>query len=337
MKKLISLACVLVVGLAAAFIWRASVSREAETITVARCVGYCNLPLLLASEQAQGSARAKNGVHITLKYIGNPADHAVALASAGGPIASVTPFTNVAAAYGSGKPLRIIAGSGMNGLALVGRADIHDLTSLKGRKIGTYRGDTLEALAYGTLEQAGLVGQVELIYFTDPFESLTALRSGKVDAITHVEPFVSQLVSEGMNRLATGEGLWHTDHPDCVLVTTESHIRNDRVVLKALIRQMVQAQHDIESDLSTVSQRIAQPFYKMPPEELMKAVQSQFPAIDIRGLKGFVIAKSQFLVKLGYIPAPADDRLFDFSLLEEVIKENPELFATLKKKYGTVP
>lgn len=216
-------------------------------------------------------------------------------------------------------------------------AEIHDLKSLKGRKIGTYRGDTLEALAYGALEDAGLLGSVELAYFTDPFESLTALRAAQVDAITHVEPFVSELVSEGMNRLATGEGVWHTDHPDCVLVSTESYIREHRAELKALIRQMSQAQHDIEADLPAVSRRIAESFYKMRPDELVKAVHSQFPAIDIRGLKGFVIAKSQYLVKLGYIPAAADDRLFDFSLLDEVIRENPDLFAGLKKRYIAKP
>lgn len=336
MKKLIPTAVILVVALTAAITWRASSRSQTETITVARCVGYCNLPLLLASEQSRTLSPEKGTVRINLQYIGNPADHAVALSGAG-PIASVTPFTNVVAAYGSGRPLRIIAGSGMNGLALVGRPDIHDVTSLKGRKIGTYRGDTLEALAYGALEDAGLVGSVELVYFTDPFESLTALRAAQVDAITHVEPFVSQLVSEGMNRLVTGEGLWHTDHPDCVLVSTDSYIRDHRAELKALIRQMAQAQHDIEADLPAVSQRIAESFYKMKPDDLVKAVHSQFPAIDIRGLKGFVIAKSQYLVKLGYIPAAADDRLFDFSILDEVIRENPDLFAGLQKRYIPKP
>jgi len=221
----------------------------------------------------------------------------------------------------------------MNGLALVGGTGITEMADLRGGRIGTYRGDTLETLAYAAAIKAGIEGDVHFVYFTDPFESLTALRAGDLQAITHVEPFVSQLVAEGFARLTTGEATWGTDHPDCVLVTTEKSIKSHRDELKQLIYEMAKAQKRIETNPEEVAELVAKPFYKMEAADLVAAVHSQFPAIDIRGLDDFIIEKSKMLVQLGYIGAPSNADLFDFSLLDEVIAKDPELFNGLKKRY----
>jgi NitT/TauT family transport system substrate-binding protein len=301
-----------------------------RSITVARCVGYCNLSLFVAANRELKSVRE---LQVNLKYIANPGDHAIALASPGGPSASVTPFTNVAAGFVNDKRIRIIAGSGMNGLALLGRPQIKTLADLKGKKIGTFRADTLEIFAYDAVRSVGIEKSVRFIYFADALEPITALKNGEVDAITHVEPFVTNLVGKDkMNLLVRGESLWKTDHPDCVLVSTTSQINERRQDLKDLILQMLVAQRQIEENLPSVAERFALPFYQMSPGELVTAAREQFPQVDIRDKRDLILEKSMLLANLGYIRQPPGQELFDFSLLGEVISENRSLWESLKHR-----
>lgn len=301
---------------------------EPNHIEVARCVGYCNLALFVASkERPQG-----NSLAIKLRYVANPGDHAAALLAPGGPQAAVTPFTNVLTAFGTGQSVRIIAGSGMNGLALVARSEVKSIDDLADRKIGTFRADTLEMLAYDAAKSRNIQGRVKFIYFADALEPLTALKNGEVDAITHVEPFVSQLVEQGQNALIRGEILWGTDHPDCVLITTEEHLKKNRASLKELIREMLRAQERIEIDLPSVAKEVATPFYQMTPEELVTAASAQFPQVDILDKQAFIQEKGRALVELGYIQQPTSDSIFDFSLLKEVLAEEKELLGRLRHK-----
>lgn len=306
------------------------VSSDGRTITVARCVGYCNLSLFLASRRTDVE---NSDLRIKLKYIANPGDHVSALESPGGPQAAVTPFTNVITGFGNNHSVRIIAGSGMNGLAILARPDIKSIDDLRGRRLGTFRADTLEALGYDAVKRSGLEKQVQFVYFAEALEPLTALKNGEVDAITHVEPFVSQLSAEHkMNILLRGEDLWETDHPDCVLISTVKNIKEHRDSLKKLILEMLVSQAEVEKNLPAVAKDMAQPFYQMSPEELIKAARAQFPQVDITDKKEFILSKGQLLVDLGYIKSPPSEELFDFSLLEEVIKENPQITAELQHK-----
>ena len=305
---------------------------DSRTITVARCVGYCNLALFVASDRPTASRR---DLKINLKYIANPGDHPIALAAPGGPSASVTPFTNVAAGFANDNKVRIIAGSGMNGLALISQPEVATLRDLAGKTIGTFRADTLEVFAYDAVQSVGLERSVRFVYFADALEPLSALKNGEVDAITHVEPFVSNLVQDNnMNLLIRGEQLWNGNHPDCVLVSTTEQIDRNRSNLKDLILQMMMAQRQIENDLPSVAQRFAEPFYQMPPADLIAAAREQFPQIDIRDEREFIIQKSSLLVDRGYIAAAPGEQLFDFSLLQEVITENPSLWESLGHRAG---
>lgn len=303
---------------------------ESRSLTVARCVGYCNLSLFVAAKK---TVQSHSDLTIRLRYIANPGDHASALLSPNGPNASVTPFTNVLAAFGNGKPLRIIAGSGMNGLALISAPSIKSVGELRGKKIGTFRGDTLELLAYDAVKQAGISQDVQFVYFVDALEALAALRNGQISALTHVEPFVSQMASEaGSNILLRGEDVWQAEHPDCVLVSTVNNIKTRREDLKQLIAEMLIAQRRIETDLPAVAEEFARPFYRMSPADLQKAARSQFPQVDIRDKKLFILQKGVILTNLGYMKAMPTEGVFDFSLLEEVVTDRPELLAPLQHK-----
>ena len=139
------------------------------------------------------------------------------------------------------------------------------MAELKGKRVGTLRGDSLELFAVELLEREGL-GQTdyELVYFTDPFEAVEAIKAGRIDAVTHVEPFATNLIEdEGMKRLATSAHLW-ADHPDAVLVTTEEVVRRHSDQLQWLIDTLTGAEQRIKSDPKRTAEHLAATFYQMP-------------------------------------------------------------------------
>jgi NitT/TauT family transport system substrate-binding protein len=320
-----------VAALVSAACGKARQPRETTSPTVlkvGRLVGYCNFPLFVAAHR---KLALRSGVDVRLVYIPNPADHPAAL-SAGRIDATVAPFTNLIAAFGSGRDIRIIAGSGMNGLALVGRPNIRTLSDLRGKRIGTVRGDTLELMAYDAIKKAGLRGLVTFEFFTDGFEALQAVRSGRYDAVTHVEPFVSRLVHEdGMHVLATGEKVWGTDHPDCVLATSPQALARHRSALKGLILAMLAAEHETRLNLSGLADELARSYYQMEPDALVQAVRVQYPRIDIRPFRNFILMRAASMREMGYLRRSVDDSVFDFSLLEEALRENPDIAERVSK------
>lgn len=307
---------------------RGGQTKVPATLNVGRCIGYCNFPLFVAAER---KLAARYGVDLRLVYIPNPADHPPALVS-GRIDATVAPFTNLVTAFANGANIRIIAGSGMNGLALVGRPNIKTLSDLRGKRVGTVRGDTLELMAYEAIKQAGLLNQVTFEYFTDGLEALQAIRSGRYDAVTHVEPFVSRLVHEDrMNVLVTGEKVWRTDHPDCVLAAAPKALGQRRGALKGLLLAMLAAEVETREHLPALAQELAGPYYQMAPEALIEAVRVQYPRIDIRPFQGFILERARSLQEMGYLRGPVGASLFDFQLLEEVLRENPDIEERVKK------
>lgn len=271
------------------------------------------------------------GAAVQLVDIPNWGDHPAALA--GGSIdVSVTPFTTVLSAYAQGLPLRIISGSGLNGLYLLGQSNIHSINDLKGKKIGTFRADTLEVAAYDALRKAGLdKSQFEMVYFNSGAELMTAFANKSVDAMTHVEPYAAQAIRMyGATVLSKGQDVWGGSHPDCVLVTTAKVIQSKRKELKAVIAGMLKAESIIETDYDGAVELCYRKYYKAPKEDILLAGKSQPPGVDIRDKVGFILDRSKSLEELGYIQKPVDKNLIDFSLLGEVVQEHPELLAAVK-------
>ena len=62
---------------------------------------------------------------------------------------------------------------------------------------------------------------------------------------------------------------------------------------------------------------------------LIDASTKQFLMIDQRRHTQFMIERSQSMMNLGYTRKPIDESAFDWSMLEEVIAEEPELYRSL--------
>lgn len=305
---------------------------ELAEYRIAKCshaVGLCNLPLFISKEN---STTLDFGVQLTLTNIPNWADHPAALSS-GRIDFSVTPFTNVLTGFAHGAPIKIVAGSGINGLYILGTRDVKELVSLRGKRIGTFQADTLEMLLYAALRQSKIsYDEVEIVYFTDAFELMNAFGSGRVDAMTHVEPYASRAVSEyAANRLASGQEVWGGDHPDCVLTASQSIIDKDPEMVKAVILGMLRAQLFIEQNLETAVKSAVGKYYKAELNDILRAAESQPPGVDIRDKQPFISARFEDLRTLRYVDEDATfEGLVDFSLLEEVISENQDLHQRLR-------
>ncbi len=289
---------------------------------VAKCthaLGLCNLCMFIAKEQ---QTALPFGVKIDLVNIPNWGDHATALES-GKVDFSVTPLTNVITAYANGSPIKIVSGSGVNGLYLLTSRDITDADSLRGKRVGTFRADTLEMFLYSYLKQHGLsYNDIEVVYFTDGFEIITAFQTHRIDAMTHVEPYASQAVREfGANKLADGKTVWKTDHPDCVLVASDRIIKQDPSMVVGLIRGMLEAEATIKENPDSAVRRVVGTYYKSSFEDIQQAARSQPPGVDIRDKADWTLARFSDLQDLNYIKSAADDKIMDFRFLEQALAE----------------
>lgn len=299
--------------------------------TVAKCthaVGLCNLPLFVARED---NIIADLAVEIQLINIPNWGDHPAALQS-GRVDFSVTPFTNVMTAFANGAPVRVVAGSGINGLYIMGAKDIKSAEGLRGRSIGTFQADTLEMLLFSYLEKNGLTYKdVKIVYFTDAFELVNAMAAGRVDAMTHVEPYATRAETEfGSVRLASGQEIWGGDHPDCVLTASRRIIAEDPDLVKKMILGMLRAQSSIEQDREGAVKKAVGKYYKAELSDILRAAEAQPPGVDIRNKRSFMEARFRDLQRLGYAKATqTSEGLLDFSYLEAVIRENPSLYEQL--------
>ena len=306
----------------------AGCQKKQDTVVIdeVRCthaVGLCNMPMFIAYE-LQLAQRLERPVKITLKNIPDWSEHPAHLRS-GDVDMSVTPFTNILLASAEGYPLKIVAGSGMNGLFLISKKTIVTAEQLKGKRVGTFRADTLEMLLYSYLKKNNLsYKDVTVVYFNDAFEILQAFDAGRIDALTHVEPFATQ-AEKAMNgfRLADGKQVWGMNHPDCVLTANQKFLAEKPRLVKAVITAMIKAKDHIEKDPDDSFKHVVGKYYKFEDEKVRLAAKAQPPLIDITKHGQFMEDRFQDLKDLGYVQADAKMSALDLSLLGEALKENP--------------
>lgn len=304
-----------------------------RAIKFAHGAGLCNMPLFYSAEKQLFS---KYGFTGTAALTPMPADVAVQLAT-GQVEMAVIPFTNAIAAYTQGASFQIVAGSGVEGLILVAKPEIKTFADLKGKKIATFQADTLDVLVYDYLKKAGMTyDDVEMVYLGDTTELLNAYLAGQVDAVSHIEPYATKAkTSTNGNILGNGTDIYGKGYPDCVLAVRNEVIEAEPEVVKDVIRVFFEAQYQIESDFEEAAKTTIDKYYKTDMESLLAAAQAQPPGVDIRDKRDFMYGRAQSMKELNYINADLDDNFVNFSLLEAVIEESPELWERVKVKVTT--
>jgi len=216
-----------------------------------------------------------------------------------GTAAFIQPFLDLA----QDDPPVVVAGSGLMGIALVAHAEIGEIRALRGRVVGTFRGDPLEVLLHDALKAASLtMNEIDVRYCDDLEDAVAAFENREFAAITVAEPHASRLRASG-RELSDGSELWGRPFPDTVLVATASLLRSRPKVIQAAIRAMRRAEAMIHADLRGAIVHAQHHFPGFTAEELVSAAQRQPPCIDIRFLRSTFFARWTSLVSLGLVPA----------------------------------
>jgi NitT/TauT family transport system substrate-binding protein len=293
--------------------------------------GFCNLPLFLshARQTAQDDG-------LTLEFVNTPtfAEHVTFLGT-GLVDVGVLPYTSFVALYDAGAPVTIVAGSGIEGCVIVSQPGLDSAEKLKGKTLGTFQLDTLEVLPYDYLKANGVaMSDVNVRYVGNTPEAVEAFKAGALDWICTIEPYATSLLQdvEGSHMLSDGKDLYGPNYTDCVLVARDSLIAENPGAIKALIKAMMKSQLAFEQDTQTVLDEVVGTYYKTSMENAVIGSTKQPPMVDQRMNTDFILGRTDSLIEMGYIKQKPDASAINWSMLEEVIAENPDLYAQLAVK-----
>lgn len=307
------------------------VATAASTIKSTHGTGFCNLPLFLSHAR---QTAAEDG--LTLEFANTPtfAEH-VTFLGAGLVDVGVLPYTSFVALYDAGAPIKIAAGSGIEGCAIISQPGLDSAEKLKGKTLGTFQLDTLEVLPYDYLKANGInMSDVTVRYVGNTPEAVEAFKAGALDWICTIEPYASSLLQDvkGSHMLSDGKDLYGPNYTDCVLCVRDSLIEENRDGVKALIKAMMKSQAAFEQDTQTVLDEVVGTYYKTSMENAIIGSTKQPPMVDQRMNTDFILNRTDSLIEMGYIKKKPGKEAIDWSMLEEVISENPELYDSLKIK-----
>ena len=293
--------------------------------------GFCNLNIFLAHSRQYSKAAGTE-----LVFINTPTSaEMVTFLGMGQVDVGLMPYTRFMALYDKGAPVKIVAGGGVEGCAIVARPGLDSPEKLKGKTLGTFQMDTLEVMPYDYLKKHKIsFKDVKVRYMGNTPEAVEAFKAGAIDWICTIEPYASALVADvkGAVMLTDGIDLYGKGYTDCVLAARGSLMKDNPEGLKAIIKGMMQAQLDAETQTEAVLKELVGKYYKTSMENA-KIAQGKQPAIvDARSQTQFILDRTDSVVELGYIKKKPDRGAIDWTLLEAVIQENADLYGKLKYK-----
>jgi NitT/TauT family transport system substrate-binding protein len=303
------------------------------SVKVTHGTGLCNLGMFLAKERKLSEP---DGVSIDFVVTPSNADIAT-LFGAGQVQASLLPYSNFMTLFDAGAPVTIVAGGGVQGCVVVAQPGITSAEQLRGKTLGTFQADTLEVLPYDYLKQSGMsFADVQVKYFGTSPELAQAFIGGAIDSMCHIEPYATQALkaTPGSVKLTDGVDLYGAGYTDCVLAVQNQLLTEKPKVVKALIKALMLAQQQAESDRASAVKATVGTYYKASYDDVLDASTKQPNVVDQRGKTDFILQRAQVIKDLGYIKKLPDRSAFSYDLFAQVAAENPDLYASLKVKYA---
>ncbi len=272
-----------------------------------------NLPLFLAIDAGLLAARGLDAAAPALDGFSSTASRL----RDGTADIGTTGFTQVLADADDADPLVIVAGSGIRGMALLGRPGT-DLGTLEGA-VGTFADDPMQVLLDDIVRRHGLAARIELRPMGSLAAAAEALLSGELRAVTTVEPWISRLVAAGATVLGDGADVWGEDYPDTVLAARRSTVEARPREVEAVISAMLEAERAIVADPDGALAAVAHRFPPFSPAELRAGLAGQPPRVDLRGLEGTILDRWPTVRRLAGRPVGAPPPgLLDFTRLAAV-------------------
>src|SRR5260221_2957224 len=179
--------------------------------------GFCNLNIFLAHSRQYSKAAGTE-----LIFINTPTSaEMVTFLGMGQVDIGLMPYTSFMALYAKGAPVKIVAGGGVEGCAIVARPGLDSPQKLKGKTLGTFQMDTLEVMPSDYLKKKGIsFKDVTVRYMGNTPEAVEAFKAGAIDWICTIEPYASALV----NDVKGAVGQYGKGYTDCVLAARGSLI-----------------------------------------------------------------------------------------------------------------
>jgi ABC-type nitrate/sulfonate/bicarbonate transport system substrate-binding protein len=302
------LAPILVAAAAIAFSLPAA---AATKVKAGHLVALDMAPLFVAKESG---CFAKFGLEVETVFFSNPGDNNAALA--GGEIDfSTNPFTLPFFAANGGVPIRTVAAAGGWGIMQViadGKLGIDSMESLaqytkksdKKLKIATLQGDTLELILTRSFAQYGVPeDKVEMVYFNDLLAMVDAFRVGKVDLLSHIKPYTTDMVkNKGAKVLTDNARTWSATTPNTVVSVLDKTLTKRPEIVEAYLNGLLCAADIINSDPDKAVALLTKgTYYRVPADVLLQAFKSAPAPISFVPDVAAVQSVVADLTKLGYI------------------------------------
>lgn len=304
-------------------------SGSAETVLKAtHGTGLCNLGIFLAKERKLTEPEAG------IEFVVTPTNaDIVTLFGAGQVDMSLIPYTQFMTLYDAGAPVTIVAGGGVEGCTLLAQPGINSAADLAGKTLGTFQADTLEMLPYDYLKKAGMsFKDVDVRYFGTSPELAQAFINGSIDSMCHIEPYTMQALNAvpGSVQLSDGTDVYGSGYTDCVLAVRNPLLSDKPDAVKAVIKGLLTAQQQAEQDRESAVKATVGTYFKTSVDDALSASTKQPTVVDQRSKAKFMLDRAAGMQDLGYLKKLPDDKVFDWSLLEQVIAENGDLYRSLK-------
>lgn len=289
-----------------------------SALVLAHGEALSNLPLFVA--QACGYFRQR-GLTVTVPELSGTAS-TIALLRSGAAQIGTTGFTQPLSDFNAEDPLRIIAGSGVGGMAVMIHPDSLDAepTSLR---FGTFFEDPMEVLLHDAINHyRGVWQHSDIRYFATLSQAIIAMQRREVDACTFIEPVISQLELLGFKKMCDAADVWGSSYPDTVLVTRQSFLHQHPDVVDAVIQALLQAENSIKTDPQGALSGVTQFYPGVSLAVMMQGLARQPPQIDIRPLGEVIIKRFQALAAMGRLTPPDNPcSVLDFSRLSVLLAQ----------------
>ena len=305
----------------------------ANTLKSTHGTGFCNLNIFLS--HALQTAK-DDGVEI--QFINTPTfAEQVTFLGIGQVDVGLMPYTSFMALFDAGAPVKVVAGGGIEGCVIVSQPGLDSPEKLKGKMLGTFQLDTLEVMPYDYLKKHGVsFKDINVRYMGTTPEAVEAFKAGALDWICTIEPYGTALLNDvkGSHKLTDGTDIYGKGYTDCVLACRSDLIKQNPAGLKALIKGMMKAQAMAETKPVETLTQLVGAYYKTSLENARIAMGKQPAVVDARSQTQFILDRTDSLMEMGYIKKKPGRDAIDWTLLEQVIAENKELYASLKYKSG---
>lgn len=272
-----------------------------ETLYLTHGCSLSNLPLFVA----EGAGLfADEGLDVRAPRFTTMSATADALTSGAADLGTAA-FTQPLIDSTRANPPVLVAGSGLKGVAVLAQVGTADVRELRGRPVGTFRGDPLEVLLHDLLVAAGLtMADLDIRYLDDIADAMAAFTAGRLAAITLAEPHANRLRAAGAVELSDGTELWGDPFPDTVLVASARMLAQRPAVVSAAIRALLRAEALITADPAAAIRWAGPQFPGYGTRELAEAAVRQPPCVDLRPLVPTVLGRWPSLQALGLAPSP---------------------------------